>query len=94
MLAKDDTRPACLAHAHAACKTEPMNDYRAPKMQGRKVPFSTRLTPEQHRLAAEDASKAGLSMAEYIGALIERAAGRPNKLDNLQEAELPLKNTA
>lgn len=33
-------------------------------------------------------------MAEYLGALIERDAGRTNKLDNPQEAELPLKNTA
>ena len=71
-----------------------MVDYKAPKMQGRKVPFSTRLTPEQHRLAAEDAARMGLSMAEYIGALIERAAGRPNKLDNRQDTELPITKTA
>jgi hypothetical protein len=67
-----------------------MIDYKAPKMQGRKVPFSTRLTPEQHRLAAEDAARTGLSMAEYIGALIERAAGRPNKLDDRPGTELPI----
>ncbi|MGQ1799142.1 MULTISPECIES: hypothetical protein [Kocuria] len=71
-----------------------MSEYKAPKMYGRKVAFSTRFTPDQHRLAAEAAARAGLSMAEYLGALIERDAGRTNKLDNPQEAELPLKNTA
>ncbi|GEO92163.1 hypothetical protein KFL01_14690 [Kocuria flava] len=67
-----------------------MIDYKPPKMQGNKVPFSTRLTPKQHRLAAEAAATAGLSMAEYIGALIERDAELPNKLDNREDPHLPI----
>lgn len=82
------------ANVHLPWQTGAMTEYKPPKMIGRKVPFSMRLTLDQHRLAAENASHVGLSMAEYIGALIERDSGRTNKLDNPQETELPLSNTA
>ena len=71
-----------------------MTDYKPPKMYGNKVAVGTRFTPDQHRLAVEAAARAGLSLAEYLGALVERDAGRPNKLDDRQETELPLSNTA
>lgn len=56
--------------------------YSQPKMIGRKIPFSIRLQPAQHRTIAERAYETGLSMAEYVGALVDRDAGRPSALDN------------
>lgn len=50
-------------------------------MIGNKVPFSLRVYPAQHRTAAERAHNAGLSISEYIGALIDRDAGNPSALD-------------
>ena len=71
-----------------------MTGYKSPKMQGNKVPFSTRLSPQQHRLAAETSAKTGLSMAEYIGALIERDANLPNKLDSRDAPRLPIQQAS
>ena len=69
-------------HAHLSVYDEVMFVYKQPKMIGRKVPFSIRLQPAQHRTIAERAYETGLSMAEYVGALVDREAGRPTALDN------------
>jgi hypothetical protein len=31
-----------------------------------------------------------MSFGEYVGALIDRAEGRPNKLDGMQQGALPV----
>lgn len=59
-----------------------MTEYKTPALYGSKVPFSFRMYPEEHRLAAEKAEANSISMARYIGALIRRDAGLPNELDN------------
>ena len=89
-----ETRQRALPVAVAVCQDGPMTDYQQPKLQGHKVALSTRVSPEQHRAAIEASRVAGLSMAEYIGALIDRDAGRPNKLDDREEPRLPLANSA
>jgi hypothetical protein len=72
-----------------------MKEYEPPKMIGRRVPFSMRVLPEQHRRAFDRAAALGLSQADYIGALIDRDYGLPNALDDRQEAEeLPITRTA
>jgi hypothetical protein len=72
-----------------------MTEYQQPKLQGHKVALMARVSPDQHRAAIEASQQAGLSMAEYIGALIDRDAGRSNKLDNnREEPRLPLANSA
>ena len=70
-----------------------MTEYKPPKQYGNKVAVGTRFTPDQHRIAMHAAKDAGLSLAEYLGALIERDAGLPNKLDNPpapKKDELPI----
>ncbi|WP_101853473.1 hypothetical protein [Kocuria flava] len=72
-----------------------MTDYKPPKMYGNKVAVGTRFTPDQHRLAVEAAARVGLSLAEYLGALVERDAGLPNKIDDRRGIEeLPITKTA
>ena len=80
--------------AVALCNDVPMTDYQQPKLQGHKVALSTRVSPDQHRAAIEASRAAGLSMAEYIGALIDRDAGRPNKLDNREAPRLPIQQAS
>ncbi len=89
------TRLIPLSVSGWVCNDQPMTEYRQPQLQGRKVALMARVSPDQHRAAIEAAHKAELSMAEYIGALIDRDAGRPNKLDNKdKEQRLPLANSA
>ena len=68
-------------------QSESMKEYEPPKMIGRRVPFSMRVLPEQHRRAFEKAAALGLSQADYIGALIDRDYGLPNAIDDRQNAE-------
>ena len=89
-----ETHHTLLPVAVAVCNDGFMTEYQQPKLQGHKVALSTRVSPEQHRAAVEASHRTGLSMAEYIGALIDRDAGRPNKLDNREEPRLPLANSA
>jgi hypothetical protein len=76
------------------CDDRPMTDYQQPKLQGHKVALMARVSPDQHRAAIEASRNAGLSMAEYIGALIDRDRGKSNKLDSREEPRLPLANSA
>ncbi|WP_052207403.1 hypothetical protein [Sinomonas humi] len=66
--------------------------YEPPKLDGSRVALRGRVLPDQHKRATEDALEAGLSLSEYLGALIDRARGLPNKLDSnytTQEALIP-----
>lgn len=72
-----------------------MTKYTPPKLLGKRVAFSMRILPEQHRRAAEKAAALGLSQADYVGALIDRDFGLPNVLDDRQNVEeLPINQTA
>ena len=82
-----------LAHINPLCQDVTVSEYKTPALYGSKVPFSFRMYPEEHRLAAEKAEANNISMARYIGALIRRDAGLPNELDNPKSNEknqLPL----
>lgn len=58
--------------------TQPV--YVTPKLDGNRVALRGRLLPAQHKRAHEAAHSHGLSLSEYVGALIDRDAGLPNKL--------------
>ncbi|WP_343320568.1 hypothetical protein AAFM46_16885 (plasmid) [Arthrobacter sp. TMP15] len=46
--------------------------------------------PVQHERAWYAAQRAGLSLADYVGALIDRDAGLPNKLNDVKQEALPI----
>ncbi|WP_369021757.1 hypothetical protein [Paenarthrobacter ureafaciens] len=56
--------------------------YAMPKLDGNRVPLRGRVSPVQHKRAHEAAAMYGLSLSDYLGALIDRAEGLPNKIDN------------
>ncbi|MCX8456548.1 hypothetical protein [Paenarthrobacter ureafaciens] len=56
--------------------------YAMPKLDGNRVPLRGRVYPVQHKRAHEAAAKHNLSLSDYLGALIDRAEGLPNKIDN------------
>lgn len=60
--------------------TQPV--YVTPKLDGNRVALRGRLLPDQHKRAHMAAYSHGLSLSEYVGALIDRDAGLPNKLDD------------
>lgn len=45
--------------------------------------------PDQHFTAWQATQRYNMSFGEYVGALIDRAEGRPNKLDGMQRPILP-----
>ena len=49
-------------------------------MAERNKTFTLRLTPEQHTLLEEGATKEGLSKNQYLTKLIERHNGNQNKI--------------
>lgn len=53
-----------------------------PKLDGNRVALRGRVFPDQYRRAHAAASECGLSLSDYLGALIDRAAGVPNKIDD------------
>jgi len=67
-----------------------MADYIPPKLKGNKVPLNNLVQPAQHKRAWNAAQRAGLSLADYVGALIDRDAGLPNKLDEAKQEALPI----
>lgn len=69
-----------------------MTDYRAPQLTGRRMVLAARVQPEIHRVAYEKATHLGLSMSEYVGALIARDNGLPSRLDDQRQSALPLDN--
>jgi predicted HicB family RNase H-like nuclease len=52
------------------------------------VQLKARVTPEQHRRARLAAARQGVSVAAYIGALIDQAEGLPTLLDGREELAL------
>ena len=64
--------------------------YTAPKLDGHRVALRGRIYPDQHKRAHEAASQHGLSLSDYLGALIDRDNGLPNKLDNKDQEALPI----
>ncbi len=61
--------------------------YAMPKLDGNRVALRGRIFPDQHKRAHEDAASHGLSLSDYLGALIDRERGLPNKLDNTPEQQ-------
>lgn len=61
-----------------------------PKLDGNRVALRGRVFPQQWRQAHSAASAHGLSLSDYLGALIDRDAGLPNKIDNTQQEALPI----
>lgn len=66
-----------------------MEEYHAPKLIGRKAPMNCLVLPDQHFTAWQATQRYSMSFGEYVGALIDRAEGRPNKLDGMQRSTLP-----
>lgn len=62
-----------------------MEEYRPPKLLGKKAPLNCLVLPTQHHSAWKATKRYNMSFGEYIGALIDRAEGRPNKLDGMQQ---------
>lgn len=67
-----------------------MEEYRPPKLIGKKAPLNCLVLPDQHCTAWEATQRYNMSFGEYVGALIDRAEGRPNKLDGMQREALPI----
>lgn len=61
-----------------------------PKLDGNRVALRGRVFPKQWRQAHAAAAAHGLSLSDYLGALIDRDAGLPNKIDNSQQEALPI----
>lgn len=66
------------------------SQYATPKLDGNRVALRGRIYPDQHKRAHEAAHQHGLSLSDYLGALIDRANGLPNKLDNADQEALPI----
>lgn len=64
--------------------------YATPKLDGNRVALRGRLYPDQHKRAHEAATHHGLSLSDYVGALIDRDAGLPNKIDDARQEALPI----
>lgn len=67
-----------------------MEEYRAPKLIGKKTPLNCLVNPDQHYRAWRAMQKCDMSFGEYVGALIDRAEGLPNKLDGMHQEALPI----
>lgn len=67
-----------------------MTEYRAPQLSGRRMVLAARVQPDIHRVAYERATSLGLSVSEYVGALIARDNNRPSKLEGQRQDVLPL----
>jgi hypothetical protein len=63
--------------------------YATPKLDGQRVALRGRVLPAQHARASAQAARHGLSLSEYLAALIDRDSGLPTRLDNEPEA-LPI----
>lgn len=68
--------------------------YATPKLDGNRVALRGRIYPDQHKRAHEAAQEHGLSLSDYLGALIDRDNGLPNKLDDANQEALPISRMA
>lgn len=55
---------------------------------------ATRVSPEAHRLIFEASQRAGLSIADYIEALVRRDVHLPNKLEASEQDQLHFEDKA
>lgn len=60
--------------------------YATPKLDGQRVALRGRVLPEQHARATTQAAQHGMSLSEYLAALIDRDSGLPTRLDNHMNA--------
>lgn len=67
-----------------------MEEYRAPKLVGKKTPLNCLVLPDQHYRAWKTMHQYNMSFGEYVGALIDRAEGLPNKIDGMHQEALPI----
>jgi hypothetical protein len=70
-----------------------MEEYRPPKLIGKKSPLNCLVLPDQHCAAWKATQLYNMSFGEYVGALIDRAEGRPNKLDGMQQGASPIETS-
>ena len=63
--------------------------FATPKLDGNRVALRGRVLPEQHARATTRAARHGLSLSNYLAALIDRDSGLPTKLDNGPAALTP-----
>lgn len=63
--------------------------YATPKLDGKRVALRGRVLPEQHARASAQAARRGLSLSEYLAALIDRDSGISTILDTEEEALIP-----
>lgn len=63
--------------------------YVTPKLDGHRVALRGRVFPEQHVRATIQAARHGLSLSDYLAALIDRDSGLPMELDNQPGALTP-----
>lgn len=71
-----------------------MEEYRPPKLVGKKAPLNCLVLPDQHYTAWKATQRYNMSFGEYVGALIDRAEGRPNKLDGMQRGGIASEKTS
>ena len=64
-----------------------------PKLIGNKEPLNCLVLPDQHYRAWLATQRYNMSFGEYVGALIDRPEGRPNKLDGMQQGVLPIEES-
>ena len=68
-------------------KDGPMSQsYATPKLDGNRVALRGRVQPAQHARATAQAAAHGLTLSDYLAALIDQASGLPNKLQPEQGA--------
>jgi hypothetical protein len=63
--------------------------FATPKLDGHRVALRGRVLPEQHARATTQAARHGLSLSDYLAALIDRDSGLPTRLDQEPEAFTP-----
>lgn len=66
--------------------------YATPKLDGQRVALRGRVLPRQHARAKSQAARHGLSLSDYLAALIDRDSRLPTRLD--QEPEAPTSRTS
>jgi hypothetical protein len=55
--------------------------YATPKLDGHRVALRGRVLPQQHARARTQAARHGLSLSDYLAALIDRDSGLPTRLE-------------
>lgn len=63
--------------------------YATPKLDGRRVAMRGRVLPAQHARAKSQVARHGLSLSDYLAALIDRDSGMPTRLNQEPEPLTP-----